>query len=156
MRDASRCMDTNDHSFRNKSLRAHNKVAHVELLRGLCRDMLWLWSIETNNARNNKDFLSSEKKEQSQKNNDDFRNVVISDWIPDALRDLHVFKYKRPRNKPNDRWLWKNTIAFARANNSDLLRSLKHLMETRLNCGVSMLLLAKVKIVSVGKMLLTW
>ena len=32
-RGASRCMD--DHSLRNKSLRARNKVAHVELLRGL-------------------------------------------------------------------------------------------------------------------------
>ena len=31
-RNASRCMDTNDHSLRNKSLRARNKVAHVELL----------------------------------------------------------------------------------------------------------------------------
>ena len=39
--DASRCMDTNDHtinpSLRNKSLRARNKVAHVELLRGFAR-----------------------------------------------------------------------------------------------------------------------
>ena len=38
-----------------------------EGLRGLCRDVLWLWSIETNNARNKKSFLSSEKKGQSQK-----------------------------------------------------------------------------------------
>ena len=34
--DASRCMDTNDHtinpSLRNKSLRARNKVTHVEIL----------------------------------------------------------------------------------------------------------------------------
>ena len=28
-------MITSDHSLRNKSLRARNKVAHVELLRGL-------------------------------------------------------------------------------------------------------------------------
>ena len=38
-RDASLCMNTNDHGLRNKILRARNKVAHVELLRGLCRDM---------------------------------------------------------------------------------------------------------------------
>ena len=30
-------MITNDHSLRNKNLRARNKVAHVELLRGLAR-----------------------------------------------------------------------------------------------------------------------
>ena len=36
-------------------------------LRSLCRNMLWLWSIKTNNARNKKYFPSSEKKEQSQK-----------------------------------------------------------------------------------------
>ena len=52
-----------------------------EGLRGLCRDMLWPWSIETNNARNKKDFLSSEKKPKpkTKKKNDDFRKVVISD-----------------------------------------------------------------------------
>ena len=52
-----------------------------EGLRGLCRDILWLWPIETNNARNKKDFLSSEKKSKAKnkKNNDDFRNVVIFD-----------------------------------------------------------------------------
>ena len=46
-----------------------------EGLQGLCRDMLWLWSIETNNARNKKDCLSSEKKsiaKNKQKNNDNF------------------------------------------------------------------------------------
>ena len=34
-------------------------------LRGICRDMLWLWPIETNNARHNKYFLSFGKKEQN-------------------------------------------------------------------------------------------
>ena len=33
-------MITADSSFHYKSLRARNKLAHVELLRGLCRDML--------------------------------------------------------------------------------------------------------------------
>ena len=32
---------TSNLSLRNNSLRARNKVAHVELLQGLCRDMLW-------------------------------------------------------------------------------------------------------------------
>ena len=52
-----------------------------EGLRGLCRDMLLLWSIETNNPRNKTDFLSSEKKSEAKnkKYNDDFRKVVTSD-----------------------------------------------------------------------------
>ena len=29
--------------------------------------------------------------------------------MPDAPRDLHAFNYKRPRNKPNDGYLWKPT-----------------------------------------------
>ena len=58
-------MLTSNPSLRNKSLRARNKVAHVELLQGLCRDMLWLWSIETDNAEHKKDFLSSEKKSKA-------------------------------------------------------------------------------------------
>ena len=46
-------------------------------------------------------------KAKNKKNNDDFRKVDISDEIPDALRDLHASKYKRPRNVPTDRCLWK-------------------------------------------------
>ena len=55
------------------------------------------------------DFRSSEKraKLKTKKCNNDFRKVVISNAIPDAFRDLHSFKYKRPRNKPNDGCLWK-------------------------------------------------
>ena len=106
-RDASRCIDTNvtsNPSLCNKSLRARNKVTHVELLRGLCRDMLCLWSIETNNAKNQKIFCPPKKRAKlnARKYNDDFRKVVISDYIPNALRDLHASKYKRPCNKPND------------------------------------------------------
>ena len=44
---------------------------------------------------------------QKTKKNNDFRKVIISDQIPDALRDLHASKYNRPRNKPNDGCLWK-------------------------------------------------
>ena len=37
------------------------------------------------------------------------RKVVIFISIPDALSDLHTFKYKRPRTKSNDGCLWKPT-----------------------------------------------
>ena len=50
-------------SLRNKSLRARNKVAHVEVLQGLCRD------IETDNAGHKKKISVVRKKEQSQKQN---------------------------------------------------------------------------------------
>ena len=66
--DAFRCMDTNAHKQSQplqQKAASSQKVAHVALLRGLCRDMLWLWPIETDNARHKKDFLSSEEKEQS-------------------------------------------------------------------------------------------
>ena len=40
--DITRCMNTTAHnpSLRNKSLSGRNKVAHVELLQSLCRDLL--------------------------------------------------------------------------------------------------------------------
>ena len=81
-----------------------------EGLRGLCRDMPWLWSIETNNAKHKFFFVFRKKKSRTKKNkkyNNDFRKVVIFNWIPDALHDLHVSKYKSPRNKPTDGGLWK-------------------------------------------------
>ena len=56
-------------------------------------------------------------------------------YMPPNAKDLAY--------KPNDGCLWKptkNATAFARANNSDLLRSLKHLMETRLKIQFEFLL----------------
>ena len=45
-------------------------------------------------------FWKKRARLKTKKYNNDFRKVVISDSIPDALRDLHTSKYKRPRNKP--------------------------------------------------------
>ena len=108
-----------------------------ESLRGLCRDMLWLWSIETNNARNNKDFLSSGKKSKAKKTKTitttfgkslfliEYR-MRFAIYMPPNTKDLAIIQTMVAfRN-------WQNTTALARASNSDLLRSLKHLMETRL------------------------
>ena len=130
-------MITNDHSLRNKSLGARHKVAHVELLRGLCRDMLWLGSIETNNARNKKAFLFSENKEQSQKNKritTAFKKSLFLVkcrtryviYMPPDTKDLAINQTMVAYGNRQ------NATAFVRANNSDLLRSLKHLIETRL------------------------
>ena len=129
--DVWRPMITSDQGLRNKSLRGRNKFAHFELLRGLARPVPRYAVTVTyrNQQRGKKNFLSSEKKSKakSKKYNDDFQKVVISDQIPDALRDLHASKYQRLCNKPNNGCLCKPA-----KRNSDLLRSLKHLKETRL------------------------
>ena len=59
----ARCLTMYGHQWSQSIPAFSTKIAHVELLRGLRRDMLW--PIETKNARNKKDFLSFEKKEQS-------------------------------------------------------------------------------------------
>ena len=59
-------MLTSNPSLRNKSLRARNKITHVELLRGLCRDMLWLWPVDTYNAGQKEIFCPQKKKSKAQ------------------------------------------------------------------------------------------
>ena len=131
-------MITSDHSLRNKSLRTRNKVTHVEILRGLCRNMLRLWSIETNNARKKRFFVL-------RKNRAKLKNKKITATFGMLL---FLIKYRMRYAiymLPNTKDLAinhtmvaygnrQNATAFARANNSDLLRSLKHLIETRLKC----------------------
>ena len=65
----------------------------------------------------------------------DFRKIVIFYLLLDERSDLHTFKYKRPLNKFDDACLCgylQNEKKLARANTSNLLKALKHLMETRL------------------------
>ena len=105
-----------------------------EGLRGLCRDMLWLWPIETNNPKNNKNVLFSQKKAKP-------KTKKITTTFG---KSLFLIKYRMryticmPLNTKdiaiNQTMVAygnrQNATAFARANNSDLL--LKHLMRTRL------------------------
>ena len=90
-------MLTSNPSLRNKSLRARNKVAHVELLQGLCRDMLWVWPVGTDNAGHKKMFCLPKKKAKlkTKKYNNNFWKAIISNAIPDALRDLHTSKIQK-------------------------------------------------------------
>ena len=62
-------MITSDPSLCKESLRARNQVAHVELLQGLARSVprYVVTAIYRNQQRKKKDFLASEKNEQSQK-----------------------------------------------------------------------------------------
>ena len=65
-RDDSRVwtpMITSDHSLRNKSLRARNKVAHVELLRGLLLRYAVAVIYRNQQRKKKQDLLSSGKKE---------------------------------------------------------------------------------------------
>ena len=89
-------MLTSNPSLRNKSLRARNKVANVGLLQGDARPVPRYAVTET---YGNQDFLSKTKsKTKGPFYNNNFRNVVIHNSIPDALLDLHTSKYKRPHN----------------------------------------------------------
>ena len=51
--------------------------------------MLWLSPMGTDNAGHNKNILSFKKmsKPKNRKYNNNFRKVIISNLIPDALRD---------------------------------------------------------------------
>ena len=71
--NSARCLKMYGHqwsqaiiAFATKACELATKSHMLNFCEGLCPDMLWLWSIETNNARKKK-FLSSRKKEQSQK-----------------------------------------------------------------------------------------
>ena len=131
-------MLTSTHSLRNKSLRVCNKVAHVELLRKLARPELRcaMTAIYRNQQRKkNKIFCPAKKRAK----------LKTKDIITTFGKLLFLTKYRMRYTihmPPNTKDLAinrtmvaygnrQNAIAFARASNSDLLRSQKHLMETR-------------------------
>ena len=106
-------MLTSNPSLRNKSLRARNKIPHVELLRGDARLVPRYAMTATYGNRKRsiqkKIFCLSEKKSSTKELfYNDFRKVIIYNSIPDALHDLHASKYKRPHNRPYDACLWKS------------------------------------------------
>ena len=59
-----------------------------------------MWEPITQDTNRFSVFRKKSSKAQNKKH--DFRKVVIFNSIPDALRDLHTSRYKRPRNKPDD------------------------------------------------------
>ena len=106
-------------------------------LRGLCRDMLWLFY--RNQQRKKQKIFSVLRKERAK---------LKTKRITTAFgKSLFLIKYRMRyaiNMPPNTKYLAmkrtmvayvnrQNATAFARANNSDLLRSLKQLMETRLS-----------------------
>ena len=121
-------MITSDHSLGNKSLRARNKVAHVELV------PVPQYAV-TVTYGNIKVFLSSEKraKLETKNFNTDFRKVFFltkyrmcyAIYTPPNTKGLAINQTMSVYEN------WQNATMFKQANNSDLLRSLKHLMKTR-------------------------
>ena len=122
--NSARCMDTT--AFKQ------SQPSHM-----LCRDVLWPWPVGTDNTGQKIDFLSSEKNEQCSKQ----KNITTTFgkslfltqyrmryaiYIPPKTKDLAINLAMVAYGNQQ------NATTFARANNSDLLRSLKHVMETRL------------------------
>ena len=81
-------MITSDHSLRNKSLRGRNKVAHVELLRGLVMRYAVAVIYINQNARKNKIscFPKRKSKAKNKINNVDFRKVAVSDKMQETKK----------------------------------------------------------------------
>ena len=133
-------MITTDHSLRNKSLRGRNKVAPVELLRGLARPVprYAVTVIYRNQQRKKQKIISVLRKKRAK-----LKTKIITTTLG---KSLFLIKYRMryaiymPPNTKNlainqtmvAYGTRQNATAFGGANNSDLLRPLKHLMETRL------------------------
>ena len=118
-------MITIDPDLRSKSLRARNKVAHVELLLGLARPV----------PRYTVTVIYRNQQRKKQKNNFGKSLFLIkyrmcsAISMPSNAKDLAINQTMVAYGNRQ------NATVFARSNNSDLLRSLKHLMETRLYCS---------------------
>ena len=96
---------------------------------------------KTNNPRNKKDFLSAQKKSKAKNKKItttfgktlyliEYR-VRYAIYMPTNTKDLAINQTMVVCGNRQ------NAPLFARANNSDLLRSLKHFMETRLYKGLT-------------------
>ena len=131
---------TSNPSLCNKSLRARN-IEHIsnfcDGLGSLCRDMLWLWPIETDNANHKKIFLSSEKNKLILKQKNLTATFGKSLFQTKYRMRYAIYVLQKTKDLAINQTMVaygnrQKAIAIARANNSDLLESLKHLMETRL------------------------
>ena len=133
-------MITSDHSLCKKSLRPRNKVAHVELLRGLARPVpRYAMTVIYRNQQRKKQqrFLSFEKKRAKPKTKIATTTFGKSLFLIEYRMRYAIYMPPNTKDLAINQTMvaygnWQNATAFARANNSDLLRSLMHLMETRL------------------------
>ena len=134
-------MITSNPSLCNKSLWPRNKVTHVELLRGLARPVprYAVTVIYRNQQREKRKKISVLRKKRAKPKTKKI-TTTFGKWLFLTKYRMRYVIYMPPNTKDlaiNQTMVAygnrPNATAFARANNSDLLRSLKHLMETRLN-----------------------
>ena len=135
--DAFKCMDEHQWSqtipaFRTKACELATKshmLNFCESLRGLCHEMLWLWPIEIDNAGHKKIFCPPKKraKQKTKTITTTFgKSLFLTKYRmryaiyipPNAKKNLAINQTMVAHGN------WQNAIALARANNSDLLRSL--------------------------------
>ena len=133
-------MITINPSLGNKSLQACNKVKHVELLRGLARPVpRYAVTVIYRNQQHKKQkrfsvFRKRRAKPKTIKITTTFgKSLFLAQYqmryaiyIPPNTKDLAINLMMVADGN------WQNAILFARGNNSDLLRALKQLMETRI------------------------
>ena len=93
-------MITSDYSLRNKSLRARNKVAHVELLRGLVLRYA-VTVINRNQQRKKKRFPVLQKKRAKPKITATFGKSLFLIKCKKQKR-ISVLRKKRAKNKKNN------------------------------------------------------
>ena len=134
-------MLTSNHSLCNNSLRARNKIAHVELFARRCKACAAiccdcnLWKPRTqytekivvrrkNRARSKNQFLTMTLGKLYFITQYRMRYTI---YIPVNTKDLTIYLAMLVYENGQ------NAIKFAQANNPELLRALKHLVETRLN-----------------------
>ena len=101
-----------------------------EGLRGLCRDMPWLWSIETNNAKHKIFFVFWKKRAKQKKTKNITTTFGKSLFLTEYRMRYAIYMFPNTKvlaiNQPMVAYgNWQNATAFARANNSDMLLSLK-------------------------------
>ena len=133
-------MITSDHSLRNKSMRARNKVAHVELLRGLVPRYA-VTVIQRNQQRKKQRFFCPPKKRAKPKTKKITTTFGTSLFLIKCRMRYAIYMPPNTKDLTINHTMVaygnrQNATAFARAN-SDLLRSLKHLMKTRLNSTIA-------------------
>ena len=105
-----------------------------ESLRGLCRNMLWLWSIETQQRKKQKRFSVLRKKRAKPKTKKITTTFGMSLFLIKYRIGYAIYMRLNTKDLAINQIMVadrnrQNATAFAQPNNSDLLRSLKHSTE---------------------------
>ena len=97
-------------AFATKACELATKSHVLNFCEGLCRDMLWLWYIETKNARK-EDFLSSEKKSKAKYTKKITTTSGKSLFLSDKMQETKKF-FRPPKKKSKAKYTKKMTTTF--------------------------------------------